>query len=159
MFTNLLAFHSIFRWLVLAALFATCILFVYKHFTNKILSLKDYRFLQVVCLILNIQFILGVLLFSKSQLALLFWDNFQETVKLRQPRFFGLEHPTMMILGIVLFNYFTFKIRNKINSKEACTYFLKRFVLILIIILSSIPWSFSPLTNRPNIRTIYFSNL
>mgnify|MGYP003530539148 CR=1 FL=1 len=158
MFTNLLAFHSIFRWLVLVALFATCILFVYKHFTNKILSLKDYRFLQVVCLILNIQFILGLLLFSKSQLALLFWDNFQETVKLRQPRFFGLEHPSMMILGILLFNYFTFKIRDKINTKEAFTYFSKRFILILIIILSSIPWSFSPLTHRPNYRSLELTN-
>lgn len=159
MFSNLLAFHSLFRWLVLLAFLVTFSLLVYKHFYRKTFTLKDFRLLQIVCLILNIQFILGILLFSKSQLALLFWDNFQETVKLRQPRFFGLEHPSMMILGIVLFNYFTFKIRDKINSKEACTYFLKRFILILIIILSSIPWSFSPLTNRPNIRTIYFSNL
>lgn len=159
MFSNLLAFHSLFRWLVLAALLATFILFLNNHFSNKAFSFKNFRFLQTVCLVLNIQLILGFFLFSKSHLVLMFWENFQETVKLRQPRFFGLEHPSMMVLGIILFNYFTFKIRNKINTQKANSYFLKRFILILIIILSSIPWSFSPLTNRPNHRPLIFSNL
>lgn len=156
MFSNLLAFHSLFRWLVLLAFLVAFLLFVFKHFYNKTFTLKDYRMLQIVCLIINIQFVLGILLFSKSQLVLLFWDNFQEAVKLRQARFFGLEHPSMMTLGIVLFNYFTYKIRNKINTREACTYFLKRFILVLVIILSSVPWSFSPLTNRPDFRLINF---
>lgn len=158
MFSNLLAFHSLFRWLVLIIFLTTFVLFTYKYFTKKTFTLKNLRLLQVVCLILNIQLFVGILLFSESQLVRLFWDNFQETVKLRQPRFFGLEHPSMMILGVILFNYFTFKIRNRINTTKATTYFLKRFILILIIILSSIPWSFSPLTHRPNYRSLELTN-
>ena len=153
MFTNLLAFHSAFRWIVLLALFITfAILYSNKQY-NKPFSEANYKWLQWICVILNLQLILGILLFSKSQLVFLFWENFQETVKLRQPRFFGLEHPSMMVLGIVLFNYFTFKIRTKINTSQANSYFLNRFIIILIIILSSIPWAFSPLTSRPNFRS------
>ena len=153
MFSTLLAFHSVFRWIVLFALFITfAILYSNKQY-NKPFSKTNYKWLQWVCIILNIQLILGILLFSKSQLVLLFWENFQETVKLRQPRFFGLEHPSMMLLGIVLFNYFTFKIRTKINTIQGNSYFLNRFYIILIILLSSIPWAFSPLTSRPNFRS------
>lgn len=153
MFSTLLAFHSVFRWIVLFALFITfAILYSNKQY-NKPFSKTNYKWLQWVCIILNLQLILGILLFSKSQLVLLFWENFQETVKLRQPRFFGLEHPSMMLLGIVLFNYFTFKIRTKINTIQGNSYFLNRFYIILIILLSSIPWAFSPLTSRPNFRS------
>ncbi|WP_177761908.1 hypothetical protein [Flavobacterium sp. I3-2] len=159
MFSNLLAFHSLFRWLVIILLLITIALFTYKYFTKETFSIKNYRLLQITCWILNVQLVIGILLFSKSQLVYLLWDNFQETVKMRQPRFFGLEHPSMMLLGIILFNYFTFKVRNKINTTKAVTYFLKRFIIILIIILSSIPWSFSPLTNRPNFRDFYLTNL
>nr|WP_297308061.1 hypothetical protein [uncultured Flavobacterium sp.] len=155
MFTFLLALHSVLRWLILVALLITGIILLFNHHNKKSFSIQNFRWLQTVCLILNLQLIIGILLFSKSQLVHLFWENFQETVKLRQPRFFGLEHSSMMILGIVLFNFFTFKIRNKINTIQANSYFLKRFVIILIIILSSIPWSFSPFTNRPDFRSFY----
>lgn len=155
MFTILLAFHSVIRWIIIIALATTFIVLLLNKHKNRAFTKNNYNWLQLVCLILNIQFIVGILLFSKSQLVVLFWENFQETVKLRQPRFFGLEHPSMMLLGIVLFNYFTFKMRNKINTKQANLYFLKRLILIIIIILSSVPWAFSPLTSRPNFRTFY----
>lgn len=155
MFTILLAFHSVIRWIIIITLATTFIVLLLNKHKNRAFTKNNYNWLQLVCLILNIQFIVGILLFSKSQLVVLFWENFQETVKLRQPRFFGLEHPSMMLLGIVLFNYFTFKMRNKINTKQANLYFLKRLILIIIIILSSVPWAFSPLTSRPNFRTFY----
>lgn len=152
LYSHLLELHSILRWLVLTALLITFFCLLFKKFTNGIFTNQNYRFLQIICVLLNIQLIVGVLLFYESPLVSMFWNNFNETVKLRQPRFFGLEHPSMMLLGILLFNYFTFKMRKKINTSQAVSYFLIRFIFILIIILSSIPWSFSPLTSRPNFR-------
>lgn len=152
MFYNLLILHSVFRWIVLITLFFTFTTLVYKKTQHQTLTQKTFRLLIFCCIILNVQLIIGIFLFSESDLVGLFWQNFNETVKLRQPRFFGLEHPTMMILGIILFNYFTFKSKNKINQIDGVSYFLNRFIIILILILSSVPWSFSPLTSRPNFR-------
>lgn len=155
MFHFLLALHSIFRWIILLSFLITIVILVFNILKNKPFSKQNYRFLQAVCLLLNSQLIVGILLFYNSHLVNLFWLNFQEALKLRQPRFFGLEHPSMMILGVLLFNFFSFKMRNKINSTKANYYFLKCFLIILFIILSSIPWSFSPLTSRPDFRSFY----
>ncbi|MEG1375987.1 MAG: hypothetical protein RSC81_02830, partial [Myroides sp.] len=63
-----------------------------------------------------------------------------------------LEHPFMMILGVMLINVFTHKTKEKIGTQNAFNYLFVRYLIILFILFVSVPWSFSPFTARPNFR-------
>lgn len=152
LYYQLLNMHSLLRWVALLALASTFLFLLYKQITHGVLTKQNYRLLQILCVILNLQLLVGIFLFYESPIVSMFWNHFNEGVKIRQPRFFGLEHPSMMFLGILLFNYFTYQVKKKINTNQAISYLFKRLVFVLILILSSIPWSFSPLTSRPNFR-------
>ncbi|WP_156169604.1 hypothetical protein [Sphingobacterium sp. IITKGP-BTPF85] len=67
--------------------------------------MKPYDYiLQIVTLILlYIQFIVGLTLYFESPIVHYFIKNFNEAIKLRQVRFFGMEHITMMTIGILVF--------------------------------------------------------
>lgn len=152
MFGYLLITHSIFRWLVIVQLLFTLVYLIFRKYKKRIYSKKDFNLSLFTCLILNIQLILGILLFIKSPVAQAFWNNLNEAVKWREIRFFGLEHPTMMIIGVFLCNYFTYKSKKHIGTSNGFRYLLQKYYLILFFIFSSIPWSFSPLTSRPSFR-------
>lgn len=152
MYTELLWFHSNFRWIALFALIYSFIVILVNKLKATIYSKSHFRTLVVICFILNIQLVLGILLFSESPIVSAFWQEVETTIKLRQTRFFGLEHPFMMVLGISLYNYFIYKSKKTINTTEGYQYLFKRLLFVLLILLTSIPWSFSPLTSRPNYR-------
>ncbi len=151
MYSHLLLIHSYFRWVVLAALLFQLVWVWVQSRRNKVFEKQDYQILQGLIGIFNIQFLLGWLLFLSSPLTMAFWSDIATHVKSRELRFFGLEHITMMSLGIIWMNVLGSKSKAKIGE----AYFkilLKNLAWIYLIILSSIPWSFSPLTSRPNFR-------
>lgn len=152
MFTYLLTIHSWFRWLVVINLI---LIFIYSWFgknKKKTFTYNDYKWVKITNIILGIQFLIGIVLFTESTIAQSFWQQLPHSLSLRQIRFFGLEHPFMMILGIILSNYFTYKAQFKINTTQGCSYVYLWYLTLILIIFSSIPWAFSPLTSRPNFR-------
>lgn len=151
MYHYLLVFHSYFRWVVLFVLISQLI-WLYINQRNKVIfQIKHYQLLIFLTIIYDLQLILGWLLYANSPLVTGFWGNIPESIKNRQLRFFGLEHMTMMTIAIILINYFSFRSKQKIGL-HGFHYLWKRYIWISLIILSSIPWSFSPLTSRPNWR-------
>ena len=151
-FSTLIVYHSYYRWVVLLAMLIQIGWIFIEHKKKTIFTIHHFRFLLLFTLIVNIQLLIGWLLFLQSNIAQDFWKNVPQNIKNRQMRFFGLEHMSMMSLGIVLSNMYTFLAYKKRKQKEVFTYLLKRYLIIYLIILSSIPWSFSPLTSRPNFR-------
>jgi hypothetical protein len=146
-----LIFHSYYRWAVLFALVSQLIWLYINQRNNTIFQIKHYQLVIVFTFIYNIQFVLGWLLYLNSPLVTGFWSDIASGVKNRQLRFFGLEHMFMMTLAVLLINVFTLTVKSKIN-KNGFRYLWKRYIWITLIIISSIPWSFSPLTSRPNLR-------
>lgn len=151
MYHYLLILHSYFRWLVLFALLFQIVWIFINHRKNKVFSSKDYQILIGMTIIYDIQFFIGWLLYLNSPLVTAFWTDISIGIKTRQLRFFGLEHMSMMTLAVMIINIVSLLAKNQIGS-NGFTYLWKRYIWIILIILSSIPWSFSPFTNRPNFR-------
>ncbi|WP_312139552.1 hypothetical protein [Sphingobacterium sp.] len=150
-YSHWLLYHSYYRWIVLIAMLIQIVWIYINHRNKTTLEIKHYQWLVLFCMLYNIQLVLGWMLYLTSPISNAFWDDLPATLKNRQLRFFGLEHMSMMTLGIVLMNTFTFLVKKKVGT-PAFTYLWKRYIFIYIIILASVPWSFSPLTSRPNFR-------
>ena len=152
MYGYLLIIHSYLRWIVLGFLFFGLIFIFIKKSKKAIYTTKDYRLFKVIKNVFNLQFLVGILLLTQSPMVKAFWSQASQAVKWREIRFFGLEHPFMMILGVILLNVFTDKTKDKIGTHTAFNYLFIRYLIILFILFVSIPWSFSPFTARPNLR-------
>ena len=150
-YIDLLITHSYYRWLVLLLLFIQFV-WIWRHKNlNSIYTSTHFKIHLFITSLINIQLLIGWILFFNSPLAMGFWEQLPSSLKHRQFRFFGLEHMSMMSLGIFLSNIYCFKAYQYIGTK----YFKKLWIpylWIYFILLSSIPWSFSPLTSRPNFR-------
>ncbi|ASU36550.1 hypothetical protein [Mucilaginibacter xinganensis] len=152
MYLILLAFHSLVRWFVLASLlfavYRACRgLFGKKSYTNT-----DEKTRIVTATIAHIQLVLGLWLYFISPVVNYFLHNFKSAVHERQIRFFGMEHITVMLTAIVLITIGSAKAKQKATSHEKFKTMAIWFIIALLLILSSIPWSFSPLISRPLFR-------
>lgn len=152
MYGYLLIIHSYLRWIVLGFLLFGLIFIFIKKSKKALYTTKDYRLFKVIKNGINLQFLVGILLLTQSPMVKAFWSQASQAVKWREIRFFGLEHPFMMILGVILLNVFTDKTKDRIGTHTAFNYLFIRYLIILFILFVSIPWSFSPFTARPNLR-------
>jgi hypothetical protein len=152
MYATLLALHSLTRWLVLASLLFS-IFWAYRGWLlNKPYLRFDNSVRHITATIAHIQLVLGVWLYFISPIVNYFLHNFSTAVHERAIRFFGMEHITMMLIAITMITIGSAKAKRKSTGKEKFKSMAIWFTIALLIILSSIPWSFSPLISRPNFR-------
>ena len=152
MYSYLLIIHSYLRWIALGFLLFGLIFIFLKKSNKDIYTTKHYQLFKAIKNVFNLQFLVGILLLTQSPMVKAFWSQVSQAVKWREIRFFGLEHPFMMILGVLLLNFFTDKTKEKIGSNNTFNYLFVNYLIILFILFVSIPWSFSPFTARPNLR-------
>jgi uncharacterized membrane protein len=152
MYAFILALHSLIRWFVLASL----IFALYRAYggwlLKKTYSKIDDRVRIITANIAHIQLTIGIWLYFISPIANYFISHFKEAVHERQIRFFGMEHITMMLIGITLITIASAKAKRKITDHEKFKTMAIWLTIALLVILSSIPWSFSPLISRPLFR-------
>lgn len=152
MYNALLACHSIFRWLVLVSLIVTVLIGIRGWLTNKRFTKVDNQFRHWTATIVHIQFLIGILLYYISPIIRNFFENFKEAVKLREIRFFGMEHSLMMLIAITLVTIGSYKAKRGIDDISKYKTMVLFFGLGLIIICLSIPWKFSAFVSRPYFR-------
>ena len=146
-----LVLHSYNRWFVLCSLM-TLIVYLWFH-KKEATSLKWTSILKRATLItLDFQLALGLALYFWSPLPTYFWTHLPETLKEREIRFFGLEHITVMLAAVIVIHLGSYKSSKKSTPIEQHKTLLIWSIIGLILILSSIPWSFSPLISRPLFR-------
>lgn len=152
MYNTLLALHSFTRWLVLASL----IFAIFRAYRGWVLKQSFLKFNDTVrhitATISQIQFLLGIALYLISPIVAYFLHNFNTAVHDRVMRFFGMEHITMMFIGISLISVGSAKAKRQATDPQKFKTMAIWFTIALLIILTSIPWSFSPLISRPNLR-------
>lgn len=151
-YSKLLLFHSYFRWVVVIALIGQFCWILNHYLKGKTFENKDLQYLLLFCMAFNIQFFVGWLLYFQSPLVKHFYQAIPKSIKIREVRFFGLEHMTMMSIAIIWMNVSSFLVRKHIGSPKGFSFLFKRHIWILLFVLGSIPWSFSPFTARPNWR-------
>lgn len=155
MYSILLPLHSLVRWLVLISLMVAIGVAFRGWFSKREFSRFDNSVRHWTATLAHIQLIIGVWLYLISPITHYFLHHFKEAVHVREIRFFGMEHSLMMLTGIVIITIGSAKAKRKATDTEKFRTMAVWFSIGLLILLSSIPWAFSPFTARPHIRGFY----
>ncbi len=153
MYSFLLVSHSIFRWLVLLSLIFSIYRAYLGYTQNKVFSKSDNALRHWTATIAHLQLTIGIILYIKSPIVDYFWDNLNQALKNPDATFFGLYHFLLMITSIIILTIGSALAKRKTTDKEKYKTMLIWFSIALLIIFAAIPWPFSPLANRPYIRT------
>lgn len=152
MYGTLLALHSLTRWLVLS----TLLFAIFRAYRGWLLRRPYLKFDSVVrhttATAAHIQLILGIWLYFISPIVAYFLHHFGTAVHERAIRFFGMEHITMMLIGITLITIGSARSKRQVSDLQKFKTMAIWFTVALVVILSSVPWSSSPLISRPNFR-------
>jgi hypothetical protein len=153
MYPTVLALHSLVRWFVLISLLFAIVLAYNGWFSKKSFSSFDNGVRHWTTTIAHIQLVFGLWLYFISPVVDYFLHNYKEAVHQRGIRFFGMEHSLMMITGIIIITIGSAKAKRRLTDNEKFKTMAIWFSIGLLIILSSVPWAFSPLTSRPYFRS------
>lgn len=153
MYSTLLALHSLVRWLVLASLLFAIFRAFSGWSSKRSFSRIDNAVRHWTATIAHIQLIFGLVLYFISPIVNYFLHNFNDAVHRREIRFFGMEHSLMMVIAIVVITIGSARAKRKLTDREKFQTMALWFSAGLLIILSSIPWAFSPLISRPYFRS------
>lgn len=152
MYPTILTLHSLTRWLVLVALMFALYQAYRGWFSGKAFSSFDNSVRHWTATVLHIQLTLGLWLYFISPTVDYFLNNFNEAVHLREIRFFGMEHSLMMLIAVVVATIGSAKAKRRGTDEAKFKTMALWYTAALVIILTSIPWEFSPLVNRPSVR-------
>lgn len=152
MYLFLLALHSLTRWFVLISLLFAIFRSYRGWLGQKPFTQTDHIARIAAATMAHVQLVIGICLYFISPVVNYFLHNFSQAVHMRQIRFFGMEHITMMIIAIVLITIGSAKAKRKTAHEARFKTMAIWFSIALFIIFMSIPWSFSPLTSRPLLR-------
>lgn len=153
MYPFILALHSTWRWIVLIIFIGGLLRFAYQKKKHGAFTPIDNFLKNTIVITFYTQALLGIMLYILSPITQYFLAHFNTSVHLRQIRFFGMEHSSMMILAAVFLLTGSLKSKNADTDDRRFNILLIWFGLALLIMLSSIPWEFSPLTSRPSFRS------
>jgi len=152
MFSTLLALHSLIRWFILISIICSIILAYRGWFGKKQFTKYDNLLRNITVSFAHIQLIIGIWLYFLSPIVDYFLKNFSESLHQTQLRFFGMEHITMMLIGVSLVTIGSSIARRKKTDEEKFKAIAIWYTIALMVIFTSIPWEFSPFTSRPYFR-------
>src|ERR1043165_7100858 len=152
MYSVLLTIHSLVRWLVLISLLIA-IYRAYKGWRRNEQFTKFDNVIRIATVTTShVQLVLGISLYCISPVVRYFLNYFKTAVHEREVRFFGMEHITMMVIAILLITVGSAKAKRQTTDKQRYKTMAIWFTIALVVIFSSVPWQFSPLTSRPYFR-------
>lgn len=149
---SLLVVHSFLRWLVLVSLVYAIVNAFIKWRSGASYLKGDNQSRVAAVVVAHIQLVIGLSLYFISPIVNYFWRNFSTTVHERQVRFFGMEHIAVMIAAVTVLTIGSAKAKRKATDAQKHKAVYIWFTIALLLILSSIPWAFSPLVSRPWVR-------
>jgi len=153
MYPILLATHSLFRWFVLLSLLYAIYCAFRGWFGNRPFTQFNNTVRHVTATMAHIQLTLGITIYCISPIIEYFFQNFKDALKIREVRFFGMEHSLMMFFAVVMISVGSAKAKRDGTDREKFRSMALWFTIGLLIILISIPWPFSPLASRPYYRS------
>ena len=153
MYLILTASHSALRWLVLISL-GYAIFRAYRgYFYSTAFSATDNLVRHGTATLAHIQLMIGIILYVQSPGARHFWNQSPLVVRLTDVTFFGLIHPGLMFTAIVVLTVGSAFAKRQATDRKKFGTMLVWFLIALVIILVAIPWPFSPLAQRPYLKT------
>jgi hypothetical protein len=102
-YPHLLAFHGLFRWVVLAAAVAAIFVAIPGWNGTRPASGMLLRFGIIFVAAIDLEFLLGLLLyFGASPITKMAFQNMAVAMKDHEMRFFAVEHTTYMFVALIL---------------------------------------------------------
>ena len=139
MYTTFLAFHSVFRWLVLISLLAAIIVNAQGYVRHRIYSRTDRLTRVIVGAISHTQLLIGfTLYFVLSPVTQSFLKNGANGNT--QVLFFGLYHIAMMFLAVVVVTIGGSVAKRAETDRGKFKSTTIYFAVALCLILLAIPW-------------------
>ncbi len=152
MYSTLIFFHSLTRWLVVISLTYA----IYRGYVGfkfrKVFTKRDNAVRHWTATIAHIQLIIGILVYTQSPSIKYFWKHTREALRNWDVTFYSLVHALIMLLAIVLLTIGSAKTKRMQTDPEKFKTMLLWFFVAFILIFMAIPWPFSPLSNRPFFR-------
>lgn len=152
MYSTLIFFHSIFRWIVLVILIFSIYRSYRGYVSESSFTKTDNALRHWTATLFHVQLIIGMILYFQSPIVKYFRENFQEAIKNADVLFFGIIHISLMVMAIILVTIGSAWSKRRLTDKEKFKTMLTWFSLVLLIIIIAIPWPFSPFANRPFFR-------
>lgn len=135
----LLILHNLFRWLVLLSAFWVLFTSV-RGLRSLSYSPSDQTAGRVFVSTMDIQLLLGILLYWISPLIRSAMTNFGAAMQTSQTRFFLVEHVLLMIVAVALAHIGSVRIRRTPTAPAKHRQALIWYGLSLLVVLLAIPW-------------------
>ena len=149
---GLLDLHNLLRWIILILL----LLSIYKAYTGwknkKVFSAGDKRTWLFLLIASHITLILGLyqwLWGPRLGMLRIHLAPGASIMKDKQLRFYWVEHPTFMILAIIMITLGYGMAKKNIPDEVKYRRALWLFIVALLFILVAIPWPFRQVIGRP----------
>ncbi|HWA06640.1 MAG TPA: hypothetical protein VG961_08835 [Ignavibacteria bacterium] len=152
MYTTLLSLHSIFRWLVVLGVLYTLYRAYSGIFSKRSFDPADAKTRKYTVIAAHIQLVLGIALYFLSPLTKYFLSNFSAAVKVRDIRFYGMEHTIVMVIAIALLTIGSAVSKKKTEDSGKFKALAVWFTIAAILVLLMTPWPFSPFSSKPFFR-------
>ncbi|WP_316844103.1 hypothetical protein [Pedobacter psychrodurus] len=149
----LLTLHSINRWLVLLSLLYSIYIAGRGRWQQKAFSANDNLIRHGTATIAQIQLLLGLSLYMISPVVKYMVAETGSSQLLSEHVFFKYVHIWLMAASVVLITIGSATAKRMQTDKEKFSTMLIWFSIALLLIIAAIPWPFSPLANRPFIRS------
>ncbi len=148
MYEFLLGLHSILRWVVLIAGVLAVVWAVRGWRGGQAWTALDNRLGLVFTSVLDVQVLVGVILYVVSPLIQRVFQDFGAAMGNSGLRFFAMEHTLMMIVAVVIAHVGRARIRRAPDAEGKHKQAALFFGLALLVVLAAIPWPFLP-AGRP----------
>lgn len=141
MYSTLQMLHSYWAYLVFIILAIATINALYKFFGNKEFSAFDFRISLFTLIVSHIQLIIGIILFFVADyISIIKESGMGVVMKNADLRDKIIEHPTTMIIAIVLITIGYSKHKKKLTSKPKFKMLAVFYTLAFILVIAKIPW-------------------
>ena len=133
--------HSYWAYIVLAILIFTVVNAIIGLQQKKKFTDKDFRLGLFTLIVSRPQLLIGLGWYFMSPWYKALKDNGSEIMGDKTTRLLAVEHPTVMILGIILITIGWSKHKKKTTDSAKFKTFALFYGLALLLILSRIPWN------------------
>jgi len=141
LYPQLLVFHSVMRWIIIAAAVAALLVAASGWSGSKPVRPALRRYGTIFVITMDVQLLLGLILyFAASPVTRMAFQNMAVAMKDHELRFFSVEHTTYMLIAIILAHVGAAMSRRAKTDRTKYRAATIAYGLSLLLILGGIPW-------------------
>ena len=149
--TGLVHLHNLLRWIVLVLLVISIVKSYSGWKNKKVFTPGDKKIWLFTMIAAHTTLLIGLYQWLAGRYGMLTTSLPEGTSVMKEKfyRFFWVEHPVGMIIGIVLITLARGMSKKNISDNDKFRKAFWLFLIALIVILVTIPWPFREVVGRP----------